>query len=113
MRKLASLGFLVDYDEHAYLRNRVRLECGNTNALSLTICPTLQCNFACPYCYETARSGKMSPQVQDELVSFARATVERMLMANYDVAEIMYMNGVTYDQVADVALAVGIELPRN
>ena len=43
----------------------------------------------------------------------ARATVERMLMANYDVAEIMYMNGVTYDQVADVALAVGIELPRN
>ena len=43
----------------------------------------------------------------------ARATVERTLRANYDVAEIMYLSGVTYDQVADVALAVGIELPRT
>ena len=51
VRRLVNLGFLVDCDEHAYLRNRVRLECGDTSVLSLTICPTLQCNFACPYCY--------------------------------------------------------------
>ena len=76
VRRLVRLGFLVDYDEHAYLRNRVRLECGDTGALKLTICPTLQCNFSCPYCYEEARSGKMSEQVQDELVAFVRSMLE-------------------------------------
>ena len=75
--RLFERGFLVDYDEHAYLRNRVRLKCGDTHALRLTICPTLQCNFACPYCYETARGGRMSEQVQDGLVSFVEGTLER------------------------------------
>ena len=85
VRKLVNLGFLVDYDEHAYLRNRVRLECGNTSVLRLTICPTLQCNFACPYCYEAARGGKMGQHVQDELVAFARAAVERYRPSALDV----------------------------
>lgn len=85
VRRLVNLGFLVDCDEHAHLRNRVRLECGNTSVLSLTICPTLQCNFACPYCYETARGGKMSHQVQDELVAFARAAVERYRPGALDI----------------------------
>ncbi len=77
VRRLVDRGFIVDYDEHAYLRNRVRMQCGDTHTLRLTICPTLQCNFACPYCYETARGGRMGKQVQDDLVTFSEAMLER------------------------------------
>ncbi len=72
---LIKKGFLVDYDELAYLRNRVKLECGNTKEVQLTICPTLQCNFICPYCYETARCGRMSDETRDDVLAFA----ERLL----------------------------------
>ena len=84
--RLFERGFLVDYDEHAYLRNRVRLKCGDTHALRLPICPTLQCNFACPYCYETARGGRMSEQVQDGLVSFVEGALERYHVGALDVS---------------------------
>lgn len=67
------------------LRNRVRLECGNTHTIRLTICPTLQCNFACPYCYETARHGKMDKRVQKELVTFTKALLERYNARALDV----------------------------
>ncbi len=77
VRRLVDRGFIVDYDEHTYLRNRVRMQCGDTHTLRLTICPTLQCNFACPYCYETARGGRMGKQVQDDLVTFSEAMLER------------------------------------
>jgi len=86
VRRLVERGFLVDYDEHAYLRNRVRLECGDTHVLRLTICPTLQCNFACPYCYETARGGRMGEQVRDDLVSFVKGALERYHAGALDVS---------------------------
>ena len=85
VRRLAEQGFLVDYDEHAYLRNRVRLECGDSRTIRLTICPTLQCNCACPYCYETARGGRMEGRVQDDLVDFVKALLERYEAASLDV----------------------------
>ena len=85
VRRLVERGFLVDYDEHAYLRSRVCLECGDTRKLRLTVCPTLQCNFACPYCYETARGGRMGERVQDDLVAFAEATLERYRAGALDV----------------------------
>ena len=86
VQELVDLGFLVDYDEHAYLRNRLQLKCGDTRKLRLTVCPTLQCNFACPYCFESARTGKMSEQVQDNLVAFTRTMLERYRSAGLDVS---------------------------
>lgn len=74
--KLIQKGFLTDYDELAYLKHRVAHDCGNTKELQLTICPTLQCNFSCSYCYETPRSGKMSEETQDAVVEFARRMLE-------------------------------------
>ena len=48
--------------------------------MELTVCPTLACNFACPYCFQghgrTYES--MSREVRDEVVSLA----ERMLDAS-------------------------------
>ncbi len=73
---LKKKGFLVDYDELAYLRERVWHECGNTNEVQLTICTTLQCNFACPYCYETARPGKMTSEIQEVVLVYAKRLID-------------------------------------
>lgn len=40
----------------------------NAGGLGLVIAPTLACNFACPYCYETAKSGMISKEVQESLL---------------------------------------------
>ena len=85
VRHLVELGFLVDFDELAYLRNRARLDCGNTSELKLTICPTLACNFACPYCFERHRTGAMSQSVQDDVLAFAQAAVNKCHPARMQV----------------------------
>ncbi len=39
--------------------------------LSLTIAPTLACNFSCDYCYESQSGLRMSEQTQEALLEFA------------------------------------------
>ena len=41
-------------------------------SFSLTIAPTLMCNFVCPYCYETRQPGFMDANTQKNLVEFAK-----------------------------------------
>lgn len=40
------------------------------------LAPTLACNFACPYCYETARPGMMTKEVQDKLIEKIKFAAE-------------------------------------
>jgi len=42
----------------------------------LTIAPTLDCNFGCPYCYENRRSGAMSEEVQNALIEYIEDKVK-------------------------------------
>jgi len=71
-------GFLIDedFDEIAYLKVMNRMTRFSKESLGLTICPTLNCNFACFYCYETHPKGVMSQDVQDRLVEFAKERLE-------------------------------------
>ncbi len=82
------LGMVVDFDELEALASMGKCTCSNSGYVSLTIAPTMACNFDCPYCYEDNRPGKMEPSVQDEVISFAEKLIrhfnpERFLVTWY------------------------------
>ena len=59
---LRACGMLIedDVDETALLRRTYWKSKFSNELIRITVCPTLDCNFACPYCYEQRRSGTMS-----------------------------------------------------
>lgn len=60
---LESLQYLVpdELDELEIVRSRKRAGVRDANRLDVTIMPTLDCNFACTYCYEVRRESRMKP----------------------------------------------------
>ena len=78
IERLAKRGVICNFDERAALECMGRMACGMPHSIGLTICPTMGCNFDCPYCFEDHGRGKMSAQVQDDVVGLA----ERMLDAS-------------------------------
>lgn len=79
---LLELGFLVpnDTDEVDKVKKVVfDMDQSNRKNYSLTINPTMNCNFKCWYCYEThIKDSKMSPQTIDNLVKHVKHTVDTM-----------------------------------
>lgn len=76
---LEKQGFLAGRDDEYqklmvmhYLRNAT---CFCSSTLRLTICPTLECNFGCPYCFELGRhdAQPMGPETMDAIVSFIKS----------------------------------------
>lgn len=63
-----------------YQRN---LKCFNTSRLDLTICPTLQCNFRCPYCFEKTQqnSAIMAHKTIAQLLAFITSHKESRHLA--------------------------------
>lgn len=76
--RLAKRGVIARFDERAAIETMGRAACAAPHEVNLTICPTMGCNFDCPYCFEDHRRGRMSAEVQDDVVSLA----ERMLDAS-------------------------------
>lgn len=70
-------GFLVPnkLDEYALVELGKYKSKFDHSTLSLTIAPTLECNMACPYCFEQNKKGTMTEEVQAALLIF----VERYL----------------------------------
>ena len=69
LKILESCGFVVDdyFDYLDELRKRFFTE---HKSLSLTIVPTLNCNFRCKYCFEDKNNQTMSKRTQEDLLSF-------------------------------------------
>ena len=71
-------GFFASREDEQLQLMRLRYQrnaaCFSTAHIWLTICPTLACNFGCPYCFEHSQDDAkvMSPETIDALVSFIK-----------------------------------------
>lgn len=70
--KLEGCGALTDVNEIASLRQNCAERMKRAETLFLIICPTMDCNFACPYCVETGqrRHGIMDDETAYSLKRF-------------------------------------------
>jgi len=70
---LVNAGYLVDenIEEVSSLQDENRSQRLSRDTLFLTIAPTLACNFACDYCFESIRPERMTPEIESDLVVFA------------------------------------------
>ncbi|WP_460409495.1 radical SAM protein, partial [Thermus antranikianii] len=59
---------LENFDELAYLKTLHLRQRYTTEAWSLTICPTIDCNFGCDYCFQRHRVSRMTEAVQAKLL---------------------------------------------
>lgn len=69
-------GIITDRDETEILKEFYSENHGHPDTVILTICPTMACNFDCPYCFEKHIPGRMPDAVQDEVVSLAERMME-------------------------------------
>ena len=84
----------------------------------LTICPTMGCNFDCPYCFEGHRPGVMSAEVQDDVVALAGRMLEaseaRALLVTWFGGEPLLAPGVIESLSGRLSdLARGRDLPQQ
>ena len=76
LEKLKKFGFIVNFDEKEALNASARIRCSGSGGVRLTICPTMGCNFDCPYCFENHRAGRMSQETQDAVVTLAQKMMD-------------------------------------
>lgn len=78
IERLVKAGLIANYDEREALEARSRLACATARdgEVSVTICPTMACNFECPYCFSNLGRGKMPPEVQDDVVSLVARMID-------------------------------------
>lgn len=74
---LKDQGMVVDCDnEIDIMRYNYRcMQYDNIN-LSLTICPTMDCIFRCPYCFESRKNGKMTSDNQRKIIDFVKTNIK-------------------------------------
>lgn len=68
--KYGRFAFDDDVDERAAMQFRHNLDRYDQTTLGLTIAPTLACNMACPYCYESNKQGRMSAETVEALIAY-------------------------------------------
>lgn len=76
--KLCEKGMLIDddADELGLLKKRYIKEQQAKDILTITIAPTLRCNFACPYCYEDRNGKIITKEEQNSIIDFIRKQLE-------------------------------------
>ena len=70
------------FDELDYLRIRRMQVKFQEQSLGIIIAPTMMCNFACPYCYESPQSAFMKDEVIEAISERVKAAAERKMPIN-------------------------------
>lgn len=90
VEELVKMGIVVsdDGDNRALVRSTFRtalLQLGRN--MSLSLIPTLDCNLACPYCYEDAqrRPGIMSSDVLEASLRFLKESLKRIQPLSFNM----------------------------
>lgn len=77
LNQLLSCGYIVQSHDEEYDRIRFQMYQAkfSNSILSLVIAPTMNCNFACTYCYEKNQLHNclMSEKIQDGIISYIEA----------------------------------------
>jgi len=80
VKQLAAGNFIIEDDCNELDRIRLRMLQSrfSTSYLSLTIAPTADCNFRCPYCYEkdVIKPEYMTQETEDAIVKFVEARIK-------------------------------------
>lgn len=71
VKRFADNGLIVRFDERERLQAMSRKDTEGPPVIQMTICPTMACNFDCPYCFQKHRAGKMTESVQDQVAALA------------------------------------------
>ena len=83
VKTLTEQGILVEDDENELAKYKFFYNQGifDQRRLHIDVIPTMQCNFACPYCFEEGyKNGPMmTDEVEDALIRFLTAQKERNL----------------------------------
>jgi uncharacterized protein len=76
--QLVSLGFLVEetFDEIGFLKLKSRIARYGSEGLGLGIMLTLNCNFACPYCYQWRVNKWLSDETRQGLIRYVSKMME-------------------------------------
>lgn len=71
---LLDKGIAVDdiIDEIGLLRYRSNIAKNSVEEMEFVVAPTMMCNFACTYCFETPRQGSMSAEVENKVYEFIK-----------------------------------------
>jgi len=95
-------GILIDSNiiEEQLLRHAYTYAKYNKNKSHLTICPTLDCNFICPYCYEAKECGKMDDNVKDGRLKYIEDLlimgIEEVIVTWYGGEPLLYPDIIVY-----------------
>lgn len=80
----------IELDEIGLLRYAYDLAKNNSDYMEFVVAPTLDCNFACPYCFETKRHHFMELDVQKNIVDFY---LEQVSLSKYKRVKLAWYGG--------------------
>lgn len=84
-------GMLIDsnVDESALIRAAYNAYCRGRKSVTIIICPTLECNFACPYCFEERQYGKMNSNVENSILCY----IEKVINLGFETLKVEWFGG--------------------
>ena len=82
INQLMEGGFIIpkNFDEFNVIKSmHYRGRFGTNKALTMTLIPTMNCNFRCPYCYEKDKKypvKKMTTEVMDAIIKYVESRID-------------------------------------